>query len=179
MIAAFVASVRSTGTVVEPGGNKARWFRGRREVELGKKGFSEVGEGCRVAASGDEVLRPHGKECRERIGVTRMCHDAGQQRLHAVQDRLAPAASAARAEVAQEGLSSPARVEVAQLSRDEEMNEACVTNNAEIVKPRVEESRDDSTEVTSRMDDGNTPVGGPLVAADVRSRSEGVTCASA
>ena len=35
------------------------------------------GEGCRVAVSGDEVLRPHGKECRECIGVTRMCDDAG------------------------------------------------------------------------------------------------------
>ena len=34
-------------------------------------------EGCRAAVSGDEVLRPHGKECRECIGVTRMCDDAG------------------------------------------------------------------------------------------------------
>ena len=30
------------------------------------------------------------------------------------------------------------------------------------VKPRIEESREDSMEVTSRMDDDNTPVGGPL-----------------
>ena len=60
-----------------------------------------------------------------------------------------------------------ARVEVAQESHDEEMNEACVTNNAENVKPRTDESRDDSTEVTSRMEDG-------LVSVEVSSRSEGV-----
>ena len=52
------------------------------------------------------------------------------------------------------------------------MNEACVTNNAENVKPRVEILREDSTEVTSRMGDGTTPVGGPLESAE--SRSEGV-----
>ena len=40
-----------------------------------------------------------------------------------------------RAEVAQEGQASLARVEVAQKSRDEEMTEACVTNNVENVKP--------------------------------------------
>ena len=54
------------------------------------------------------------------------------------------------------------------------MTEARVTNNAENVKPRIDESRDDSTEVTSRMEDGNTPVGGPLVSVEVNSRSEGV-----
>ena len=120
-----------------------------------------------MAASGDEVSRPHGKECRERIRAAVMCDDAGQQRLRTAEERLAPAASAARAEVAQEGQVSPARAELAQESRDEEMNEACVTNNAENVKPRIDESRDDSTEVTSRKEDGNTPVGGPLVSAEV------------
>ena len=147
-------------------------------MELAKSGFSEDCNGCRVAVSGDEVLKPHGKECRERIGVTRMCNDAGQQMLHTVEERLAPAASAARAEVSQEGQASPARVEVAQGSRDEEMNEACVTNKAENVKPQIEESREDSTdessqmdnikarieesretEVTSRMEDGTTGIG--------------------
>ena len=54
------------------------------------------------------------------------------------------------------------------------MNEACATNNAENVKLRIEASREDSTEVISRMEDGNTPVGGPLVSAEVNSRSEGV-----
>ena len=54
------------------------------------------------------------------------------------------------------------------------MNEVCVTNNAENVKPRVEILREDSTEAISRMEDGNTPVGGPLVSAEVGSRSEGV-----
>ena len=101
-----------------------------------------------------------------------MCDDAGQQRLRTAEERLAPAASAARAERAQKGKASPARVEGAQESRDEEMNEACVTNNAENVKPRVEILREDSTEVTSRMEDGTTPVGGPL--ESVESRSEGV-----
>ena len=89
-----------------------------------------------MAASGDEVSRPHGKECRERIRVAVMCDDAGQQRLRTAEERLAPAASAARAEAAQEGQASPARVESAQESQDEEMNEACATNNAENVKPR-------------------------------------------
>ena len=52
------------------------------------------------------------------------------------------------------------------------MSEACVTNNAESVKPRIDESLEDSTEAISRMEDGNTPVGGPLVSAEVNSRSE-------
>ena len=54
------------------------------------------------------------------------------------------------------------------------MTGAYVTNNAENVKPRIEESREDSTDVTSRMDDGITPGGGTLVLAEVSSRSEGV-----
>ena len=107
------------------------------------------------------MSRPHGKECRERIRVAMMSDDAGQQRLRTAEERLAPAAS-------------PARVELAQESRDVEMNEACVTNNAENVKPRVEILREDTTEAISRMEDGNTPVGGPLVSAEVSSRSEGV-----
>ena len=40
------------------------------------------------------------------------------------------------------------------------MTEACVTHNAQNVKHPIEESREDLTEVTSRMKDGNTPVGG-------------------
>ena len=56
------------------------------------------------------MSRPHGKECRELVRVAMMCDDAGQQRLRTAEERLAPAASAARAEVAQEGLASPARV---------------------------------------------------------------------
>ena len=87
------------------------------------------------------------------IGMTRLCDDAGQQRLRKVKERLAPAASAARAEVAQE----------AQESRDEGMTEASVTSDAENVKPRIEESREDST-----------PAVGLLELAEVRSRSEGV-----
>ena len=66
-----------------------------------------------------------------------MSDDGGQERLHAAEERLAPAASAARTEVAQEGQASPARVEVAQESRIED-------------KPRIEESREDSTEVEWR-----------------------------
>ena len=53
------------------------------------------------------------------------------------------------------------------------MNDACATNNAENVKPRIEASREDSTEAISRMKDGDTPVGGPLVSAEVSSRPEG------
>ena len=98
---------------MEPREGKARWFGGRRDVKPAKCGLSEDYEGCRVAASGDEVLRPHGKECRERSEVSRMCDDAGLQRLHVAEERLARAASAARPEVAQEGQASPARVEEA------------------------------------------------------------------
>ena len=61
--AACVASVRLTGTVMEPRHDKARWFCIRRGVKLAECGFSKGCEGCRVAASGDEVLRPRGKEC--------------------------------------------------------------------------------------------------------------------
>ena len=80
-----------------------------------------------------------------------MCNDASQQSLRTVEERLAPAVSAASAEVTQEGPASLARVEVAQECRDGEMTEASVTSIAENVKLRVEESRHDSTEVTSRM----------------------------
>ena len=86
---------------MEPREDKARWFCIRREVELAKCGFSKDCEGCSVAASGDEVSRPHGEECRERMD---------QQRLRTAEERLAPAASAARAEAAQEGQASAARV---------------------------------------------------------------------
>ena len=67
MNAACVANVRSTGKVMELREDEARWFCIKREAELAKCGFSKDFEGCRVAASGDEVSRPHGKECRERI----------------------------------------------------------------------------------------------------------------
>ena len=77
---------------------------------------------------------------------------AGQQRLPAAEERLAPAASAARAEKTQKGRASLASVGVAQESRDEEMTEACVTNNAENVKPWIEVN--DSIEMISRMEDG-------------------------
>ena len=99
------------------------------------------------------MARPRGKECRERIKVDTMWHDEGQEKLRAAEKRLAPAASAARAEVAQEGQASLARVEVAQESPDEEMTEACVTSVPENVKPRIEESREDSTAVSSRTED--------------------------
>ena len=92
---AFVAS----GKVMELREDKARWFRIKREVELAKCGFSKDCEGCRVAASGDEVSRPHGKECRERIRAPVMCDDADQERLRAAKERLAPTASGAGAQV--------------------------------------------------------------------------------
>ena len=62
---------------------------------------------------------------------------------------------ATRASRAQEGQASPAGVELALESRDEEMNEASETNNAENVKPRIDESRDDFKGITSRMESGN------------------------
>ena len=75
------------------------------------------------------------------------------------EERLAPAASAARAEVAQEGQTSPPRVELAQESREDSTEVSDRTED----KPRIDELRDDSAEVTSR---------GPLVSAEVNSRSE-------
>ena len=121
MNAACVASVRPTRKVMELREDNARWFCIKREAELAKCGFSKDCKGCRVAASGDKVSRPHGKECRERIRVPMMCDDAGQQRLRTPEERLAPAASAARAGAPQEGQASLARVELDQESgrRDE------------------------------------------------------------
>ena len=59
-------------------------------------GLDEDCEEYRVAASRDEVSRPHGKACRQCTRAAMMCDDAGQQ------GATRPAASAARAEVAQE-----------------------------------------------------------------------------
>ena len=59
---ACVAGVRLTGTVMEPRKDEARWFCINREVKLAECGFSLDCEGCRVAVSGDEVWRPHGKQ---------------------------------------------------------------------------------------------------------------------
>ena len=101
-----VVIVQMTGTVMEPKEDKARWFCVKREVKLAKCGFSEDCEVCRGAASGDEALRPDGKECRERIRGDTKCDDAGQQRLRAAEERLPPAAPPARAEVAREGQAS-------------------------------------------------------------------------
>ena len=64
-----VASVQSTGKVMELREDKARWFRVKREAELAKCRFSKDCEGCHTTASGDEVSKRHGKECRERIRV--------------------------------------------------------------------------------------------------------------
>ena len=47
--AACVASVRSTGKVMDLRKDKARWFRIRRDAELAMCGFSKDCEGCRVA----------------------------------------------------------------------------------------------------------------------------------
>ena len=69
------------------------------------------------------------------IRVDTICDDVGQERLRAADERLAPAASAARAEVTQESQASLARVQVVQERRSKDMNEAFVVNNAENVKP--------------------------------------------
>ena len=122
------------------------------------------------------------------------CVTTRTRKTACAEERLAPEASAARAEVAQEGQASPARVEVAQESLDEEMTDACVTSDLENVKPRIEEYREDSkavssrmedtlrievsrehsTNVISRIDEGNTPVGRQLASAEVTSWSGGV-----
>ena len=119
-----------------------------------------------MAASEDEVLRSHGRECRERIKVDTMCDDAGHQRLHSGGATRASSIGRRRARHRLRGLRWPRRVET-------KMTQSCVTSNTDFGKPRAQESREDSTEVSSRMEDGNTPVGGPLVSAEVSSRSEG------
>ena len=48
----------------------------------------------------------------ERTSVDTMCDDVGQERLRMLEERLAPAASAARTVVAQLGQAPLARVEV-------------------------------------------------------------------
>ena len=87
-------------------------------------------------------LRPHDKKCRNCIRVDTMCTAAGQKMLRAAEERLAPAAWAARVEVALEDHC------LLGLSRDDEMTESCVTNIADNVKPRIAV---DSIEVSSRM----------------------------
>ena len=87
----------------------------------------QVGRGCSIDRDGRGAGRRQGSlvpvvgEKWNSQRVTRMCNAAGQQRLRAVEERLAPAASSARAEGAQEVQASLARVEVAQESRDEEL----------------------------------------------------------
>ena len=50
-----------------------------------------------------------------------------------------------------------------------------MTDNAGNVKPWIEESREDATEVViSRMEDGNAPAGEKLSSADASSRMEDV-----
>ena len=80
-------------------------------------------------------------------------HQSGPRRVRAAEERPAPPASAARAKVAEEGRHRLHGFEVLQESRDEEMSEASVTSNAENVEPRFEVTREDSTEVSSRMED--------------------------
>ena len=153
---ACVASVQMTGTVIaKPQG---RLSCTGREAKLAKCGFSIDCEGCRVAASGNEASRLHDKECRKCIGLhMKMRDDVGQQRLLAVEERLAPAASAARAEGAQKGQASLAKIDAAQEFRDVKMSEAFVKSDAENVKLPIEETREDLTEVTSRKDNWHRP----------------------
>ena len=66
-------SVRVTFPIMELREGKARWFHIMRGVELAKCGFSKDCEGCRVAASGDEVSRLHGMEYQKRIRAAMMC----------------------------------------------------------------------------------------------------------
>ena len=80
------------------------------------------------------------------LGVPRV-HPSGKDvRRRGPAKRLAPAASGARGEVAQEGQASPTRVEVAQESRDEEMTEVFVKSSRMEGKPRMGQSREDLTE---------------------------------
>ena len=69
---------------------KARRFHIRREVELAKCGFADDCEGLCVAQLGAEA-KPHCEGCRERIKQAMMNDDVGQKRLHAVEQRIAPA----------------------------------------------------------------------------------------
>ena len=86
-----VVSVQMTRTVKELRENEARWLCIRREVKLAQCGFSKDRERCRVAASGDEVLRPSWQGVpRERVRMARLCDDAGPQETRAAEERLAP-----------------------------------------------------------------------------------------
>ena len=69
---------------------RGRRFHVRREVELVKFGYSDVCEGCLVAQLGAEA-KPHREARRERIRQAMMSDNVGQQRLHAAEQRLAPA----------------------------------------------------------------------------------------
>ena len=124
---------RQAVSVLEPRGYKARRFYIQREVELAKYGFSDDCEGCRVAQLGAEA-KPHIEGCRDRIRQAMMNDESG------------PAT----------------RVEVAQECQDEAMSQAPVASSAREasgasgarnVKPRVGASQEDSTGVSSRMED--------------------------
>ena len=82
-----------------------------------------------------------------------MNDDLGQQRLHAAELRVSPAGEqqsvATRVEAAQEGPDKAMRQALAASSA----REASAASSARNVKPRVEVSWEDSTDVCSRMED--------------------------
>ena len=102
-----------------------RQYRARR--------FYDDCEGNHVAQL-DAEAKPRSEGCRERIRQAMMGNDVGQRRLHAAEQRLAPAGGQQ---------ASATRVEVAQ---DEEMTETLAASSAGRVRPR-------SAEMSSRMED--------------------------
>ena len=100
--------------VMEPRDYKAHRIYIRREVELAKYGFSDDCEGCRLAQVGAEA-KPHSAGCRGRIRQAMMTDDVCQQRLRAAEKRVSSAG---------EQPSVATRVEAAQETPDEAMNQA-------------------------------------------------------
>ena len=94
----------------------------------------------------DAGAKSHSEVCCERIRQVMMNDDVGQQRLHAAEQRVSPAG---------ELQSVATRVEAAQDGPGEAMRQAPAASSARNVKPRVEVSLEDSTRVSSRLQDGS------------------------
>ena len=131
--------------VMEPRIAKPVGFTSGEKWSSRKYGFSDDCEGCRMAqvAAG---AKSHSEVCCERIRQVMMKDDVGQQRLHAAEQRVSPAG---------ELQSVAIRVEAAQDGPGEAMRQAPAASSARNVKPRVEVSLEDSTRVSSRLQDGS------------------------
>ena len=106
-------------------------------------------EECRVSQVVAEV-KPRGEWCRESTRQAVMNDSAGQQRLHATEQRVSPAG---------ETPSVATRVEPAQEGPDEAMRQALAASSARNVRPRTAETSSRMEEVLPSRKRGSEEVG--------------------